>query len=86
MKELTDWLKAEQERGQDDGNWLYSYRFAELQIAEAWHLKPSEWDRAEMDDKEEMFAFWKCRREMSAWENHLAEQRIEKSRKASKKG
>lgn len=77
------WLKANNKK--EDGHWEYSYRFAELQIASEYKLKPSEWDEASMEDKEEMFAFWKNKREMESWENYLQEQKIEKMKRDNKK-
>ena len=84
MKELTEWLQRQNEN-KSDGNWIYSYRFAELQVASDFKLKTSDWDNAELADKEEMFAFWKTRREMAAWEQHLQDEKLEKMRQKGKK-
>lgn len=74
LKELATWLKKQNEHAP---HWTFSYRFAELQVAESWHKSPDEWNQLELREKEEMFAFWKSRQEMKNWESHLQQKALQ---------
>lgn len=80
MSELVKWLN-ENDKG-DDGNWTYSYRFAELMVARDMGLLPSsKWDNLSLADKEEAFTLWKNQKEMQRWEQYLQRAELEKSQR-----
>jgi len=69
----------------DTGYWSYSYRFAELMVAnDMGLLPPSKWDGLSLDDKEEIFTLWKNQKEMQRWEQYL--QRVEMEKSQRKRG
>ena len=78
------WLN--ENKTNDNGNWTYSYRFAELMVAKEMDLlPPSKWDSLSLEDKEETFTLWKNQKEMTRWEQHLQEVEMEKMQKRKNK-